>query len=174
MEHAVHVSSKHFVEGLAPTANAKLMRKLKSALDKSKASNNEYNLDAIEDELTTVLAGSEEDCMDYDSDAEDAEQFAAGDVMGKALALVKQVYCYCLSIGEGCVQYACQIRASPQATAFFKQTCEDVDLPMRQLLLWIRTRWASLFYCLDRLLELKKVCPCWIAPFGSCANFPRL
>lgn len=30
-------------------------------------------------------------------------------------------------------------------------------MPILQLLLWIRTRWASLFAFLDRLLILKKV-----------------
>jgi hypothetical protein len=50
-----------------------------------------------------------------------------------------------------------QIRASPQARAFFKKSCHQVEVPILQLLLWIRTRWASLYTFLDRLLILKKV-----------------
>ena len=50
-----------------------------------------------------------------------------------------------------------QIHASPQAQAFFKKSCRQVEVPILQLLLWIRTRWASLYTFLDRLLMLKKV-----------------
>ena len=50
-----------------------------------------------------------------------------------------------------------QIRASPQARAFFVKSCQQVEVPILQLLLWIRTRWASLYVFLDRLLILKMV-----------------
>jgi len=53
--------------------------------------------------------------------------------------------------------YPSQIRASLQARAFFKKSCEKVDVPYLELILWIRTRWASLFAFLDRTLILKKV-----------------
>lgn len=46
---------------------------------------------------------------------------------------------------------------SPQARAFFRKTCTEVDVPDLQLLKWIRTRWASLFHFLDRILILKQV-----------------
>jgi hypothetical protein len=45
---------------------------------------------------------------------------AAGDVVGKALALVKQIH------------------KSPQARTFFKKSCAEVEIPFLQLLNWIR------------------------------------
>ncbi|EPS92638.1 hypothetical protein FOMPIDRAFT_1109610, partial [Fomitopsis schrenkii] len=56
-----------------------------------------------------------------EDDAEDAEDFDVGDAVGKALALINQ------------------IRKSPQAKAYFRTTCKEVDVPVLQLLLWIRT-----------------------------------
>ncbi|KAJ7907702.1 hypothetical protein B0H13DRAFT_1879326 [Mycena leptocephala] len=38
-----------------------------------------------------------------------------------------------------------QIRESPQAQAFFAKTWKGLDVPVLQLLGWIRTRWASLY-----------------------------
>ncbi|KAG2737717.1 hypothetical protein P692DRAFT_20670093, partial [Suillus brevipes Sb2] len=53
-------------------------------------------------------------------------EFGVGDSIGEALALVKQ------------------IRASPQARAFFAQSCKQADVPVLELTQWIRTRWASM------------------------------
>jgi hypothetical protein len=50
-----------------------------------------------------------------------------------------------------------QIRKSPQARAFFRATCTQVNIPQLELLLWIRTRWGSLFSFLDRFMKLKAV-----------------
>ncbi len=63
MEHSVHVASKHFVEAVAPASLAAIRQKVK-----------------------TAFGGLEGD----DDDNED-EDFTAGDALGKALALVKQV-----------------------------------------------------------------------------------
>jgi hypothetical protein len=52
-----------------------------------------------------------------------------------------------------------QIRASRQATAYFNSTCLHVDLPVKKLILWVKTRWASLSVFLERFLELKKASP---------------
>jgi hypothetical protein len=40
---------------------------------------------------------------------------------------------------------------------FFKSSCSQVGVQPLELLLWIRTRWASLYKFLDRLLMLRKV-----------------
>jgi len=48
-----------------------------------------------------------------------------------------------------------QIRKSPQAQAFFQNSCEEEDLPTLELLQWVRTRWASLFKCLERFIALR-------------------
>ena len=50
-----------------------------------------------------------------------------------------------------------QIRKSPQARAFFQKSCKEVDAPSLQLLYWVKTRWASLFNFLDRILLLQQV-----------------
>ena len=50
-----------------------------------------------------------------------------------------------------------QIRKSPQARAFFKKCCTETGVTFMELLKWIRTRWASLFKMLERMLRLRKV-----------------
>lgn len=52
---------------------------------------------------------------------------------------------------------ALQIRKSPQARSFFRATCSQVGIKPLELLLWIRTRWGSLFKFLERFLLLKSV-----------------
>jgi hypothetical protein len=46
---------------------------------------------------------------------------------------------------------------SPQARTFFKSSCVQVGIKPLELVLWIRTRWASLYKFIDRLLNLRKV-----------------
>jgi len=36
--------------------------------------------------------------------------------------------------------------------------CREVDVPELELVLFVRTRWASMFACLDRALTLQTVC----------------
>jgi hypothetical protein len=50
-----------------------------------------------------------------------------------------------------------QIRKSPQARAFFRASCNQVRIDPLELLLWIRTRWGSLFSFLERFIKLKAV-----------------
>ncbi|KAG2755213.1 hypothetical protein P692DRAFT_20695937, partial [Suillus brevipes Sb2] len=68
------------------------------------------------------------------NDDDDDNTFDTGDSLGKALALIEQ------------------IRKSPQARAFFRKACKEENVPELELLQWIRTRWASLYKCLDRML----------------------
>ncbi|KAF7333887.1 hypothetical protein MSAN_02401300 [Mycena sanguinolenta] len=88
------------------------------------------------DEVAKILAsfGEEEE----DEENGEGSEWTAGDAIGKILALIKQ------------------IRMSPQARAFFKKCCIQSDVPVLELLLWVRTRWASLYKCLDRCLTLRK------------------
>jgi hypothetical protein len=46
---------------------------------------------------------------------------------------------------------------SPQARAFFQQCCEQVNVRKLELKLWVRTRWASLYDFLDRMMALRLV-----------------
>lgn len=80
------------------------------------------------------------------AEEEDEEEgdFEVADMVGKALALVTQ------------------IRKSPQARAFFNKCCAEVNVPPRELLKWIRTRWASLFKMLERMISLRNVCPTFL------------
>ncbi|KAH9972369.1 hypothetical protein BJV77DRAFT_1074894 [Russula vinacea] len=87
----------------------------------------------------------EDDYFDHLSDGEGNDDgvdedtdFTPGDSLGNALALVKQ------------------IRMSPQARTFFRSSCSQVRIKPLELLLWICTRWASLYKFLDRILMLWK------------------
>ena len=51
-----------------------------------------------------------------------------------------------------------QIRKSPQARTFFKRMCRESNIPEHDLVLFVRTRWASMFACLERALMLRSVC----------------
>jgi hypothetical protein len=50
-----------------------------------------------------------------------------------------------------------QIRKSLQARAFFCAMCTQVKIPQLELLLWICTRWGSLYSFLTRFMKLKAV-----------------
>ena len=52
------------------------------------------------------------------------------------------------------IEFTLQIRAAPQARTFFAKSC---DIPYMQLMLWVRTRWASLYEFLNRTLLFRKV-----------------
>ncbi|KAJ6574109.1 hypothetical protein B0H19DRAFT_1371335 [Mycena capillaripes] len=75
---------------------------------------------------------------DAEEDGPAESAWTAGDTVGKILAFVKPV------------------RILPQAREFFKKCCGQVALSPLELLLWARTRWASLYKALERALELRK------------------
>ena len=50
-----------------------------------------------------------------------------------------------------------KVRKSPQARAFFRATCSQVGIMPLELLLWIRTRWGSLFKFIEHFIHLKAV-----------------
>ncbi|OCH91413.1 hypothetical protein OBBRIDRAFT_834185 [Obba rivulosa] len=56
-----------------------------------------------------------------DTSVDDAEEFEPGDLLGKVLAMINQ------------------IRASPQAKAFFEQICVEEQLEPLQLIKWVQT-----------------------------------
>ena len=81
MEHSVHIASKHFVEAVAPASPSTVRKKVKAALKQAShdAELADLGIDNWEDEE------EDSDVTDEDSD------FTAGNVLRKALALVKQV-----------------------------------------------------------------------------------
>ena len=60
-------------------------------------------------------------------------------VLGKLLAFIEQV------------------RASRQAQAYFFKMCGQESLKKLSLVIWVRTRWASLYDLLERAIESQKV-----------------
>jgi hypothetical protein len=89
MEHSVHLAAGKVVEGMSPTSHAKLVTKLRNAIKRARNEDDETNLDKLDLEL----ANMDLDQGDAD-DSDDKEEIDAGDAIGKALALVKQV-CSC-------------------------------------------------------------------------------
>lgn len=156
MEHSVDLSAKTFVQAISPSSPRQILKKIKIVL-KTADEDGSGTLDI--DDLDGRLAD-----FDFDEESEDdgedgeGDKVAAADSVGKALALVKQVCFGWIQRLFIFILNQLQIRASPQARAFFTKSCQQVEVPILQLLLWIRTRWASLFAFLDRLLILKKVC----------------
>ena len=161
MEHSVDLSAKTFVKAVAPSSSSRKILKMKKALQFASDSNSgTFDLDDLDTCLANLDDG-DNDNGDVDEDEEiegsddEETRVDAADSIGKAILLVKQV-CLSQSNFAGTNIWSTQIRASPQARAFFKKSCQQVGVPVLQLLLWIRTRWASLYAFLDRLLTLKK------------------
>ncbi|KAJ7815702.1 hypothetical protein B0H14DRAFT_3745409 [Mycena olivaceomarginata] len=150
IEHAVHIASKHFVEKVAPTPPKPLNKKIRQLLDQA-CESGEINKDEVNKVLST-LGEEEKD----DSCAETDLEWTAGDAVGKSLALIKQ------------------IRMSPQARAFFRECCCMVSLKELELLLRVRTRWASLYKCLDRALEQRKAIDQFVNSADDSEKLPSL
>ncbi|KAF5370479.1 hypothetical protein D9615_009743 [Tricholomella constricta] len=139
MEHAVDLSARHFVETISPSTR-KVVKKIRTAFKNANMNLEDEGLDlnAINESLASIDDTGDDEDDDEDDPDEVATLLSFADSVGKALALVKQ------------------IRASPQARAFFKKSCQQNDVPTLQLLLWIRTRWASMYSFLDRMLTVRK------------------
>jgi hypothetical protein len=70
----------------------------------------------------------------------EVEEFVAGDVVGKLMALVSQ------------------LRANgDQPRLYLRELCLKYNCRPLEIKLWVRTRWGSLSDCFERVLELKKV-----------------
>lgn len=69
-----------------------------------------------------------------------------------------------------CVLHTLQIRKSPQARAFFRASCNQVGVCPLELLLWIRTRWGSLYKFLERFIQLKPVCLILPSVYNKCLS----
>jgi len=80
------------VETVAPASPAAIRKKVHAALKNARGSNGDLDLDKLDDALATLDLENAEGSEDPDSDEGDDEvEFTAGDALGKALALVKQV-----------------------------------------------------------------------------------
>ncbi|KAG2035448.1 hypothetical protein BDR03DRAFT_983731 [Suillus americanus] len=76
-EHVLNLAARHFVDGVLPTPQAALMRKICQAVDNG----NDAELNTLTQELAS---------MEVDNDDNDGTSFDAGDSLGKGLALIEQ------------------------------------------------------------------------------------
>ncbi|KAK6988282.1 hypothetical protein R3P38DRAFT_3332089 [Favolaschia claudopus] len=106
MEHAVHLAAKHFVSHVSPISAKAIVAKAKKLRKQLKAA----NPDLDDDEIDALLAAEDGEPENEDMDGE-GDGPRPKDALGKSLALVKQ------------------IRASPQAQAFFKKMCRESGVP---------------------------------------------
>ncbi|KAF5336641.1 hypothetical protein D9758_015942 [Tetrapyrgos nigripes] len=109
MEHCVHLAAGAFTKGITPTSSSNI-----------------------------TVPDPEQPEDNGNKDLDEIDEFAPGDVVGKVLALIRQI----------CV--------SPQAHAYFRKCCISTNNRPLELRLWIRTRWASLHDALDRVIVLEK------------------
>lgn len=77
-EHILNLAARHFVDAVAPTPQAALMKKIRQALD----TGNDNELDILNKELAA---------MEVNGDCEKDDVFDTGESLGKALALIEQV-----------------------------------------------------------------------------------
>ena len=92
MEHLLHLSAWHFVEGVALTPGHTILRKVQEAYHNAQVNEDgEVNLGQLDDELIRFedTVGDEGD--DSARDDEQGEPFSISNTIGKALALVTQV-----------------------------------------------------------------------------------
>ncbi|KAF5371935.1 hypothetical protein D9757_011488 [Collybiopsis confluens] len=154
MEHCVHLSAGAVIKEISPTSNRALMKKIRQALFQAEIEGKEVDLDALDCELAEML-GPDGD-MTGDGEDDDDDVFSVGDTIGKVLAFIKQ------------------IRMSPQARAYFKECCKNCEHDERELLLWIRTRWASLEKALRRLTDLQRPVNLFIQTADDDEKVPKL
>ncbi|KAK2461047.1 hypothetical protein APHAL10511_006936 [Amanita phalloides] len=134
MEHTLHVACKHFVKTIAPASPHAICKKVKDAL-KCAGLDGELDIDQFDDELVGLRLDGSDNGDNGDNHDHDDIEFPPGEALGKALVLVKQIW------------------TSAQARAFFQSSCIQVGLPPLELLLWVHTRWGSLYTFLDRILD---------------------
>jgi hypothetical protein len=85
MEHSIHLAAGHFITTVSPTSSRRLFNKIQKAFKKAQRSD---NVD-VDDEIPELV---EDNSDGGDGDEEDMTQFDLSDTIGKALALVKQVF----------------------------------------------------------------------------------
>lgn len=78
-EHILNLAARHFVDAVAPTPQAALMKKIRQALDNG----NDADLDTLNKQLSSMDVSNDDD--------DDDTLFNTGDSLGKALALIEQV-----------------------------------------------------------------------------------
>jgi hypothetical protein len=144
LEHTIHLAAGDFIKALSP--------KMRTWTKNQTVDGDE---EAADEDIDWVAEWNQLDALLDDEVVDDEVEFEAGDTLGKALALVNQVS---LLSTTHSVTYLCpQIRASPQAKVFFAKCCFEEDIPVLELIKWIRTRWGSMHDFIERLTSCKAV-----------------
>jgi hypothetical protein len=97
MEHAVHLGAGHFISDVSPLSSKAVLVKAKKLRRELKKA----NPDLDDDELEALLNGDGDEDDDGFLDGEE-EDVAPANAVGKALALVKQVFSVLKSCSVTC------------------------------------------------------------------------
>lgn len=135
MEHSLHLTAKYFVQTIVPHCNKKTRTS-----------------EADEDS-----GAASDDGGDNNSNNGNSEAIEMGDLLGKAITLVKQVI-HSVALLTCTLMCTSWIHKSPQARVFFCASCNQVRITPLELLLWIRMHWGLLFSFLKHFIKLKLVC----------------
>jgi hypothetical protein len=87
MEHVVHLGAGHFISDVSPMSAKAVLAKVRRMKAKLHEDNPDLDLDELDALLEQDDPGDEEDGADEEKD----EKLAAGDAVGKGLALINQV-----------------------------------------------------------------------------------
>ncbi|KAF9002760.1 hypothetical protein BDQ17DRAFT_1326512 [Cyathus striatus] len=136
MEHAVHLSAKHFVQTIAPTSPSMINKKIKAVLKKLSCKGN-LDLDEFNKELAKI-------------DLEVENEGDASNLLGKALALVKQFLEHFTFLRKGVDQFVLLTDESEEVPDLPKQHLYS-DFKM------LKWDWKQLDTMKEVLCELAKV-----------------
>jgi hypothetical protein len=89
MEHSIDLSACHFIKGIAPSSAQKIMKKIKHAFKEADIKDT-VDLDALDTHLAEF--DLDNDNQEFDVKDVSSVEVDAADSIGKALALVKQVF----------------------------------------------------------------------------------
>ena len=144
MEHTIHLGAKAFIEAIGPKQPKKKPGKGLAADELDGEGSDEEE----EEEWTIDWAAV---ALEEAFEGDDPVDFDAGDLVGKVLALINQVYSFvgCIAL---CLIFPSQVRASPQAKAYFTVVCEKEGLKPLKLIKWVRTCWGSMADLIEQAL----------------------
>lgn len=92
MEHSIDLSACHFVQEVSLSSTSKLMKKIKKAFEDAEISDT-VDLDVLDSHLSGFdFAADDAEGGDEDDPDANFSDFDIADSIGKALALVKQVF----------------------------------------------------------------------------------
>ncbi len=155
MEHTISLASKAFIEAICPAPSQYRKGKRKTNTSKGIDSNGE---DSDDDELEWLANLANHSPINADTEIDEDMDFDPEDLLRKVLALINQVF-NSFSFWSHCMAHlSVQIRASPQAKAFFATMCQEEELKPLELIKWIRIRWGSMYDLINRVLVNRAVC----------------